>query len=262
MNKNRISACLGLLGFALATTGCVSTTSVDDNAAEIEASRYNTQAAAEYLRQGSLDTALEKVRKAIEQNDNNADAHLLHGMILVRQNDPDQLDEAEEAYEEAVSLQPQDPIIRNNYGSFLCNQGEYNDAIRQFLRTAENHRYQQPEAAWTNAGMCAMRIPDFERAEKYLRKALDINREHVPALWQMAQLMLKIDRPLLGRAFLQRLEVMGALPPEALWLGVQIERKLGDRAAAKRYADILLRDFPESREAALVVGGQEAAAND
>ena len=262
MNKNRISACIGLLVFALASAGCVSTSSVDDNAAEIQASRYNTQAATEYLRQGSIDTALEKVRKAIDQNEDNADAHLLHGMILARQGDPDLMDEAEDAYEEAVSLRPEDPVIHNNYGSFLCDQGKYNDAIRQFTRAAESHRYQQPEAAWTNAGTCAMRIPDHERAEKFLRRALEINREHAPALWQMARLMLQTERPLLARAFLQRLEAMGKLPSEALWLGVRIERALEDQAAAARYVDILLRDYPESREAALVVDSQEAAAND
>lgn len=252
MNKNKITGWI-VLACALIMTGCVSGGSIDDNVSEIEASRYNTQAATEYFRQGRIDSALEKAVKAVEQDDENADAQLIYAMILERRGDPEDLDDVEDAYERAIDLSPDNPGYRNNYGSFLCKQEEYRDAIRQFRLVAEHHRYQRPEAAWTNAGTCAMRIPDLDRAEDFLRKALDINRQHAPALWQMAQLMLEKENALAARAFLQRLEAMGKLPAEALWLGVRIERSMNDEAAARRYADILLRDYPESREAALVM---------
>ncbi|MDX1444114.1 MAG: type IV pilus biogenesis/stability protein PilW [Gammaproteobacteria bacterium] len=258
-NKNRI---LLLLGIMLGVSGCVSSSGVDENAADIEASRYNTQAAAEYYRQGSIETALEKAEKAIDQDDENADAWMIYGMILASRGNPEDIDNAEDAYEEAVSLRPEDPSIRNNYGSFLCGQGEYRDAIEEFISVAKDRRYHKPEAAWTNAGTCAMRIPDYINAEEYLRSALEINREYAPALWQMAQLMLERDKALPARAFLQRLEAMGQLPAEALWLGVQIEKNLNDQAAAQRYADILLRDYPESREAVMVLEMREAEGND
>lgn len=252
MNRN-LSAGTLLVALAIVTSGCVSSQAMKSNASDIEASRYNTQAAAEYLRQGQAEQALEKIRKALEQDDENADAHMIYGMILARSNDEDELDDAEDAYEEAVSLRPEDPVIRNNYGSFLCDIGEHRDAIDQFERVASSRSYQRPEAALTNAGTCAARIPDNELAEEYLRRALSINREWPPALWQMSKLMLEEEKPLAARAFLQRLEAMGKLPAEALWLGVKIERRMNDAAAVARYEDILLRDYPESREAALVV---------
>lgn len=241
----------GLLAFGmLAMTGCVSSGGTDRDVANVEASRYNTQAAAEYYRKGQVDVALEKIEKAIEQDDENADAYMLYGMILAASVEKEDLYKARDAYEEALDLRPEDQMIRNNFASFLCDRGEHRKAIGYFIEVANSRSYNRPEAAWTNAGTCASRIPDLELAEEYLRKALAINSNHPAALWQMAQLMLEKEQPLLARAFLQRLEGMGQLPASALWLGVRIERALDDDAAANRYTDILLRDYPESREAA------------
>ncbi len=72
----------------------------------------------------------------------------------------------------------------------------------------------------------------------------------------MADVSFQNGNYLGARAFLQRLEASQPLPPEAIWLGIRIERRLGDRQAEKRYTDILMRDYPDSREAALVTEEQ------
>lgn len=253
----------GLLAFGMLTmTGCVSSGGAEDNVANVEASRYNTQAAAEYYRKGQVDVALEKIEKAIEQDDENADAYMMYGMILAASVEKEDLYKARDAYEEALDLRPEDQTIRNNFASFLCDRGEYKKAIGYFIEVANSRSYNRPEAAWTNAGTCAARIPDLDRAEEHLRKALSINPNYPAALWQMARLMLKKEQSLLARAFLQRLEGMGQLPASALWLGVRIERALGDVAAASRYTDILLRDYPESREAAMALENLEGVGDE
>jgi len=56
-----------------------------------------------------------------------------------------------------------------------------------------------------------------------------------------------------ARAFLQR--YLSTNPPSAsiLYLGVQIEEELGDEHARTEYSDQILRDFPKSPEARLVL---------
>ena len=43
---------------------------------------------------------------------------------------------------------------------------------------------------------------------------------------------------------------------QALWLGVQIERALGDTASAASYAQQLRKNFPDSKEAQALSRGR------
>jgi type IV pilus assembly protein PilF len=47
-----------------------------------------------------------------------------------------------------------------------------------------------------------------------------------------------------------------AATAEALWLGVRVERRLGDRNSEASYALQLRNKFPNSREARALVAGQ------
>ena len=215
-----------------------------------EAAMANLQLGAAYLRQGNLEAALDKLQKAVDQNPDLAPAHSTLALAFERMG---LADDADHHYREAVRLTRDDAAIDNAYGAYLCRQGDYSGAEKYFMKAARNPRYRTPEAAYTNAGNCAVREKDFERGEDHFRKALGINARYPDALWQMAQLSYELDRALQARAFLQRLAEATPLPPSALWLGRQVELSLGDAAAAARYASQLKSDFPDSRETALLL---------
>ncbi len=101
----------------------------------------------------------------------------------------------------------------------------------------------------TNAGVCMMQKPDPAAAEKYFRDALTRRANYGEALIQMALLKHSTGDYLNARAFLQR--YLGSNPPSSgvLYLGVQIEEKLGDERARTDYSDQILRNFPNSPEA-------------
>lgn len=228
-------------------TGCVTNGGQDIN--DPDASKYNTRLALEYFQRGQRELAMEKINRAIEQDGSSAQAHMIKGMLLA---ELEEFDAADDSFEEALELAPDSPTMQNNYGSFLCQRGRYEEGTELFLQAARNQRYGRPDAAWTNAGVCAKLAGKLTEAENYFRKALDINGTNPVALWNMSDISFRNGNYLGARAFLQRLEATQPLPPEALWLGIRIERRLGDRQAEKRYTDILMRDFPDSREAALV----------
>ena len=109
--------------------------------------------------------------------------------------------------------------------------------------------YKRPDEAYENAGLCALRIPDSAKAEKYFRKALEINPKRHSSLYQLAQLNFDNHEYLKARAFLQRYFSIAAQSAQSLWLGVRIERELGDEEALAQYTKLLLDKFPDSEEA-------------
>lgn len=209
-----------------------------------EAARLNAQMGIEYLRKGDIELAREKLTKAIELDAANADAHGALGLLYASTGE---LDKAERHYSRSLGLEPDDPNVLNNYGAMLCAQGRFEKADLQFRRAINNSRYQAPEVALTNAGVCSRKRQDDNQAETYFREALKLNPNFVDALSQMATLEADNARYLKARAFLQRYEALDApMTREMLLLGIRIELALGGRDAAQRYAQTLRREFPDS----------------
>lgn len=212
-----------------------------------QASDYNTQLGVAYLKQGNRDLAMQKFQKAIQQNPDNADAYLGLGLLYDTIGDPDK---AEASYETALDKAPDNPEVQNNYAVFLCQHGKQKKSLKYFLNAAQNPLYSTPDAAFTNAGVCASQIPDMQSAEGYFRKALDINPIYPDALYQMAQLSYRQKKYTQARAFIERFTTVSPQPrPEVLLLGLRTERALGNTQAAADYAKKLRQLFPDSPQA-------------
>ena len=234
-----------VLGVAATISACA-TTPRDSRASDVDAARYNVQLGMNYLQRGDLEGAREKLERAVQQDPSLPAAHAALGMLYERAGD---MRRAGDHLRRATRLAPDDPNQLNNYGGFLCRQGDRKEGIRHFDMAAGNAYYRTPEAALTNAGVCARGIPDPDLAETYLRRALDTNRNYAPALLQLADLSLDTQRFLQARAFLQRYEALTPASAYSLALGYRIEAAAGDARSASEYAVRLRREFPESKEA-------------
>lgn len=243
------------IGVVLPLAACVTETKVDPRPPEEpkEAAQINAQLGAEYLRQGKLDLAQEKLEKAIEQDPQLADARTWLALLY------DQLgetDKAEKQYERALRLDPGVATVLNQYGAFLCRHDREKESVRYFEQAAKDRRYRTPEVALTNAGVCLVRVHELDDADAHFRQALQINPRFQDALWHMSRLSFERANYLGARAFLQRYAEVGTMNAAALWLGVRIERELGDADASERYAQRLQQEFPESDEARLLAESQ------
>jgi type IV pilus assembly protein PilF len=253
---------LAVLALCFAATGCVtvnSTTPMIEKSEPApraepnlqEAARLNTDLGLNYARAGNFEVAFDKFERALNQDANYAPAHA--GIALVysqrRENE-----KAEKHYEKALQLQPNDPITRNNYGVFLCAQQRYKDADKMFLKAATSSNYREPDKAYTNAGVCARRVPDLEKAESYFREALRLRPESPEPLQQMASMCLERKDYAGAKGFLKRYEKVGAPTAATLWLGAKIEFALGDENAAAEYARRLRTEFPDSEESLSTLG--------
>jgi type IV pilus assembly protein PilF len=243
-----LSCCLGL------TAACTTTTNADPNNASPErAIVYNVQLGMQYLRQGRRDLARLRLERALEIDDRSPAAN---SAMAYYWEQVGEIERADASHRRAVRYGDDDPNIANNYGTFLCQQGRYEESEAYFLSAARSVDYLTPEAAYANAGACQRRAGNPERAEELLRRALTISPRFADALWHMADLRFDQGDALTARAFLQRLEAEGQLSASMLYLGVRIERTMGDDAAADDYARRLVRNYPNSEQARRLGAGE------
>lgn len=213
------------------------------------AAEINAQLGLGYMQQGEDERAMEKLKHALWLEPELASAN--HYIAELYQKIGRNQD-AERHYRKALAGTPSDPMLLNNFGVFLCKQRRLDEAETLFLTAANEPFYKTPELAYTNAALCALERPDPAKAEDYLRTALRFNARSPAALYAMAELKFNQREHLGARAFLQRYFDAAPATPASLWLGVRVERELGDAATAGRYAARLQQDFPHAHETELL----------
>ena len=242
--KNKAVLALSVV-MLTALTGCMSTRETLGTPDSKRAAEINLQLGTDFLRKNNLAQAKEKIDKAIEQDPRNSNAQITAGMLYERLG---QSDKAESHFDKALALDPENPEIQNNYGAYLCQRGKHDRGEKLMLQAATNPLYRTPEVAYLNAANCASAGGDIKRAETNLRKALAVRPKFGEALYQMADLQFKQTDYLSARGFLERYTEVGRTSPATLWLGVRIERALGNAAAAKNYAERLKLEYPRAAQ--------------
>lgn len=220
----------------------------DDPATQREdAARVNAELGQKYMQQGKLELALEKLTRALAVDPNYANAHTVIAVLYENINDPVK---AEEHYRRAAELKPKGGNELNNYGTFLCKLGRYDESQIYFDRALTDPFYKTPAVALTNAGTCLVKAGKRDAAEASLRKALELRPDESEALVQLASVLYDKGEYFKARAFVQRFEATAqSSRPDALMLGRNIELRLGNGHGAGEYTRKLLQDFPESEQA-------------
>ncbi|MFQ6005258.1 MAG: type IV pilus biogenesis/stability protein PilW [Woeseia sp.] len=232
----------------LMLAGCISTsTSVGPTYEESgDAAVQYYELGARYFRNGSYELAKERLERALDLDPRMASAHYTLALTYEKLGN---VRLATEHYKQAVRVAPSNHDARNAYAVFLCRQQKFDEAVKQFDRAANIPDNHNRFVMMTNAGACLIGKPDFARAEQYFRDALREKPNHSEALLQLAVLKHRTGYFLQARAFLQRFLWGNKASPAILYLGIQIEKELGDERAATDYMNQLLRDFPNSAEA-------------
>jgi len=244
----RILPCMPIL--ALLLSGCVTSSTSpfqSDKVSMKQAAQDNVALAIQYLREGNRDAAMQKVQKAIDEDPDNANAYTAEALIYNANGD---LPNAKKAYLTAMRKSSDDPEVENDYAVFLCQHGDAKGSIDYFQKAADNPRYSTPDAAYANAGLCALHIPDPAAADEYFRKALARNPTMLEPLAQLAEISYTQKNYLSARAFIERFDSLAPNSrPDVLLLGVNNERALGNQQGAVDYAKRLLKLYPTSAQA-------------
>lgn len=206
------------------------------------------QLAIGYYQGGSYDVALDEIKQALLAKPNFSDAYSVRALIYTAMGE---FKLAEENHQRAINLAPRNPELNNNYGQFLCQVGRPELGMAQLELALKNPRYQSPVLAKVNAGNCAIKMKNYDLAERYLLDAARFEPD-MPAI-QSSLARLYFERRDYPRAgfFINRLKSMmkpETMTADVLWLAIRVERKMGDKASETSLGTQLRRRHPASPE--------------
>ncbi|WP_232422337.1 type IV pilus biogenesis/stability protein PilW [Methylosarcina fibrata] len=199
-----------------------------------------------YMNLNKLDIAKENLEKAVDYDSGNAEAHNSLAFLYEKMK---QYDDAENEYETALNLNPDDVRVQNNFGRFLCDRGETDKGLALLAQAGSDPLNERPWIALTNAGRCLLNKGDRAKAEPYLRQALESSKAYAPALAGMQKISYQKGDLWAAKGFLERYLSVASHTPETLFVAFQTERALGNTDRAKEYRNLLLEKFPLSNEA-------------
>jgi type IV pilus assembly protein PilF len=151
--------------------GCATQSAENKAMAEkkISTAKINTQLGLAYLERKDMERAKQKLLLALDEGPNIPETWYSLAYFLEMTNN---IEDAKKHYLKALELAPRRGDTNNNYGTFLCRSGDYANAIHHFIVATKDPTYLETAAAFENAGLCALKIPDKTQAFAYFNKAV------------------------------------------------------------------------------------------
>ncbi len=207
--------------------------------------RLHTELAALYYGRGNMGVALEELRIATAADPGYAPAHNMFGLVYMELRER-QL--AEQSFERALGLAPNDPDINHNFGLYLCQTSRESDSIKYFLQAVRNPLYPTPWRSYSAAGACSMRLNNVKQADEFYQRALKLEPDDPASLLPPGQIRYQQGSLEEARKLVARYNKLVSPTAESLWLALRIERRAGARTAEQAFATQLRRRFPSSPE--------------
>ncbi|MCU7555682.1 type IV pilus biogenesis/stability protein PilW [Alteromonas sp. ASW11-19] len=249
---------IALLALMLFMSGCVSQSQLGqqygDDFDREEAAKTRISLGLTYLKNGDYQQAKANLDRALAFAPRLADAHysLAYYYQLVEENQ-----RAEEAYQAAMDLAPDNATIANSYGAFLCQTGQYDSAKRYFLKAVNSQQYANSAQTYENMAMCAQEQGEFADAIDYFSTALNYQPTRAKSLFLLTELYLKTEQWDKAAQTLTRFERVARVSPESLWLAVRVAQGQQNLEKAKGFGEMLLSMYPDSQQAAAYLRSRE-----
>lgn len=207
--------------------------------------RIRLELAANYFENGQINVALDEVKQALVADPTYADAFNLRGLIYMQLSD---FPQADESFRRALALRAGDPNLQHNYGWLLCQQQKFAEADQHFGRALANPAYTARSKTLMARGLCQSGAGQLAEAEQSLLKAYELDAGNPVVGYNLAALQFRRNELTRAQFYIRRLNNSQFANSESLWLGIKVERALGDTVAMRQLADQLRKRFPESRE--------------
>jgi len=240
---------LVVLFFILLGMSACTTERVAEPTDLVRASELNAQLGLGYLRQGDFERAEKKLDKAIKFNSDNVEAHHYKAELYRRLGE---FEKAETEYKIALDLDPKNTTIQNNYGVYLCDRGNYDEAINYFETIIKDPFYKEKAAAYENVGLCQLRRGNLQKAENAFTEALRFNPKMPNSVISLAQMRYDSGRKGDAYEYFRRYLQLAQHTPESLWLGILLEHERGAKNTVASYKVLLKGKFPDSKQAQLL----------
>jgi type IV pilus assembly protein PilF len=257
--KGRVSLSCILLGIALLLSACVTQTqgnrtgqqadivTESDEPETRKRARIRLELASGYFEQGQTTVALDEIKQSLAADPNYPDAHNLRGLVFMRLGD---MRQAEESFRRAASLNPRDANTQHNLGWLMCQQARYAEATTAFNQALASPTYGEQAKTLMTQGICQARAGQLQDAERNLARSYELDAGNPITGYNLATLLYRRGDFPKAQFYLRRLNNGEFANAETLWLGIKVERRMGDQAAMGQLGDQLKKRFAQSKELA------------
>ncbi|EGQ8476085.1 type IV pilus biogenesis/stability protein PilW [Vibrio cholerae] len=227
------------LGLIIALAGCVTVTETAGNATQsdpTEMAEARIALGLGYLENGSMIKARENLEKALQHAPDyyRSQLSMAHYYEAVGENDS-----ARKMYRTALSEHPKNGNVLNNFGTFLCKQGEYDTADQYFRRAVEQPYYYLISASYENAGLCALKAGKTDNAREYFKRAIDHDPNRLLSILQLTRMEIEAGDYTPARLRLMDLNQRYGYQKSSLKLLIELEKRAGNSALEQKYQTLL-----------------------
>lgn len=247
----RIALVSSLFIAAGVLTGCQTTGGEIVKKDPEKAAKVRTQMAVEYLKNGDLDAAKRELDQALQTNSRDVQANMMMGVLLQQEGSKANMEKADSYFKRALSADPKNAQVRNNYGTYLYQVERYNDALEQLNIAGSTLGYDQRSKALENAGRIYLKLGDRANAEKSFKQALQANRDSYISMLELAEIFyLNQQAAAAAQMYEQFVRSVGQnnQGARALWIGIRTARANKDNLGQQVLVNQLRALFPESPE--------------
>jgi len=198
-----------------------------------------------YLQQGQTERAKVPLKKALELDSSNADAHAALALVFQIEMEPKL---ADEHFRKAISQRRDDARLLNNYGSFLYEQQRYQEALERYTEAAQDNLYPERSRVFENLGLTSLQLQQREQAKAYFERSLRLNSRQPRALMEMAQLSYEDKQYVPARSYYEAYMSLAPQNARSLLLGVRLAKIFEERDNAASLGLQLKRLYPGTPE--------------
>jgi type IV pilus assembly protein PilF len=227
------------------TVGDGELATISDQTSAQKRAAINLQLAVGYYQRNELDVALDKIKQSLLAESDFAEAYGMRGLIYMQMGETRL---ADENFQRALKLGPNNGEFSNNYGWFLCQNGRAGESIAYFDAAVKARNYPAPAKALDNAGMCSLKLNDHAAAERYFLRAFQVDPGNTKVNANLARMYFERQDYEHAKFYIGRVIKSDVHDADVLWLGIKIAHKTGDRLTEGTIGSQLQRFQPNSLE--------------
>jgi type IV pilus assembly protein PilF len=208
--------------------------------------RIRLELAVGYYEQGQTAIALDELKLSLAADPNYGEAFNLRGLIYMRLND---YALAQDSFQRAIALNASDSNALHNYAWLQCQREQYAQAEQLFAQALANPFYGERAKTFMARGLCHVRANQLDEGERSLTRSYELDAGNPITGYNLAKLLFRRSEFVRAQFYVRRLNNSELANAESLWLGIKIERRVGNQDAMLQLATQLKKRFPQSKEA-------------
>ena len=242
---------------------CTSTTTVTENrdtrassepADPERRARVRLELAGLYFGRGQNSTALDEIKTALAAKPDMPEAFNLRGLVHASMGDARL---AEDSFQRALQLAPNEGNTMHSYGWFLCQERRYPEAEVQFEKALAQPQYRDGVRTLLAQGVCQARAGRWTDAERTLSRSYELDPANPVTAFNLSEVLLRRSELERARFYVRRINSMpDQVTSQSLWLAARIDRRLGNFDALQDHGRQLRDRFPQSPESLLFERGR------